>query len=115
MSAITEILVLDWKGQKLEIKAPMEVVNRIENHDINLAIVAKEAAAGNAKLSHLATIMFLLLQAAGDDSTWRDIHAAMYGGGPLADEDVIKKSFQMLDLIYPQNSGGTKSKKKQQL
>ena len=112
MSAIFKPIRITWKGQEVEIVATMRVINAIEN-DVNLARLAQRVAQGDPPLSQISTVYAHLLSAAGVSVTPEEIYAGMYGAGDVDHDDLIGAAVAALEAVYPDNSGGTKSKKKQ--
>lgn len=76
MSAIFRTVQLSWNGQAYQVKATMQMLNRIENR-VSLAALVRALSTDAPPLSHLAFVLGEFLREAGarvkDDEVYREL------------------------------------------
>lgn len=79
MAAIFREVTLGWKGEEYQIKPSMALLNRIEQK-VSLAGLANGLAAGEPKLTHVATAVAIMLQSAGVSVSDEDVYVELMHG-----------------------------------
>lgn len=100
MSAVFRELVLNWKGNEHRVKPTMAILNRIENDDISLSVLAYRIASGKPPLSQLATVIAHFLNAAGvKDVTSQDVYVEIMNGDKKIVGDMAAA---LMIAVFPQ-------------
>lgn len=87
MSAVYQDIQLSWKGKDYTIKPDMRLMHAIEQH-FSLARVARRIAQGDVPLSHMATMVAIMLRSAGADVTDDDVFIELMTGDTQAVQDM---------------------------
>lgn len=64
MAAIFEPITIGWRGEEYTITPTMRLLNQVEQR-VSLSAIAHHLSIGEPRLSHIATALSVLLQAAG--------------------------------------------------
>ncbi len=76
MAAIFEEVTLEWNGQTYTVTPTYRMIQRIEQ-DVSIAGISQRLAEGNPPMSHIASVVGVLLRAAGAQVEDSDIYEKM--------------------------------------
>ena len=105
MAGVFETVHITWQGTEFDIVPDMETLNRIENQ-LSLSRLAHRLATGDAPLSHLATVMGILLRDAGADAPDDEVYQELMTGDVKAVQDMAGLVMQ---AVFPQPKKSTPS------
>jgi hypothetical protein len=76
MAAVFEEVILEWEGQEYRVTPTYRMIQRIEQ-DVSIAGISQRLAEGNPPMSHIASVVGVLLRAGGAQVEDEDVYAQM--------------------------------------
>ena len=76
MAAVFEEVELEWEGNIYKVTPTYRMIQRIEQ-DVSIAGISQRLAEGNPPMSHIASVVGVLLRSAGVQVDDGDIYAKM--------------------------------------
>ncbi len=98
MSAIFRTVQLSWNGQAYQVKATMQLLNRIENR-VSLAALVRALSTDAPPLSHLAFVLGEFLREAGARVRDEEVYQELMTGDP---HEVVAMRDAMFAAIFPE-------------
>lgn len=98
MAGVFETVHITWQGEEYDIVPDMETLNIIENK-VSLSRLAHRLSVGDAPLSHLASVLAVLLRSAGADAPDDEVYRELMTGETDAVQDMAG---MVMTAVFPQ-------------
>lgn len=94
--AVFRELTLVWRGKEYFVTPTMRLMRSIEMGDISLADISLRTAQGKYPISHIAFVLYKLLNSAGAPVSEEDVYEELMNG----DSDQIGKLIQLTLMAF---------------
>jgi len=94
MSAVFRELIIEFGGQEYRVTPDLKLLRSIESAGISLAAMANGIATGAPQISHVAYVLFRLLQSAGAKVDEDDVYGELMRAGTDAARGLIMAVMQ---------------------
>ncbi len=99
MAGVFPTVSVNWQGVDYDIVPNMKLINEIENR-FGLARFSGRIESGDPPLSHLASILAMMLRHAGAEATDEEVMQDLVHGSP---EEVLDVASKVLYAVWPQS------------
>lgn len=97
MAAVYQDILLEWKGVEHTIKPSMRLLQDIEQK-FSISRVAHRLATGDVPLSHMASIVGIMLRSAGAEVTDDDVFSELMQGDAQVVQDM---AIALISAAFP--------------